>query len=192
MSKNNILKTEYDTIVKYVNYYIKKYNYILANFNNEYHKDIIFTQSLNKFLKYKIDIKTNKEIIKYISLLVRSVVINFIKDNKNAFNNEIQTLENPLNIESVFDDEIDKLNPCSKYLSQNDTNIDEFIFNDSLSFIYSNLNPEETKLLDYLNDNPDSYKYSISKICRDLSITRRNYDTYIHKIQELCKLYLLQ
>ena len=186
MSKNSISKIEYDSIVKYLNYYTKKYNQVLANYNTEYHRDIIFTLCLDKVLKYKEKKELN---IKYISLLVRSIVLNYVNNKSNAFSNEIQTEINPLNFDLLDDDE--KINSSAKYLGQNDKDIDEFIYNDSLNFIYHELNEDEKKLLIYLDDNADSYKYSVSKVCRDLKINRKEYDLYISKIRTLCKLYLI-
>lgn len=189
MSKNNLTKIEYDLIIKYLNYYIKKYNFVLSNYNTDYHKDIIFTQCLNKVILYK---QNNKELNqKYISLLIRSIILNYVKNKSNSFNNEIQLIENPLNLDLLNDDEKEKISSCAKYLAQNDKNIDEFIYNDSLDFIKKSLNEDELVLFKYLDDNIDSYKYSVSKICRDLKINRREYDLYIKKIQLLCKLYLI-
>ena len=74
-------KFEYETIIKYISFYINKYKEVSSPLDSEYYNDVIFSQCLNKYLSLKNSKITNEKMIaKYISLLVKGVVINFCKN----------------------------------------------------------------------------------------------------------------
>lgn len=192
---NIITKFEYNTILKYVNYYAKKYSDDKLNkFNSEYHKDIIFSSCLNKYLIHKNTLLSYDEKLcsKYISKLVKNTLIDYLKNKSNIFNNEIQNVSNPLNDETNNNSEYDEDNINNKvYYVNKENELDAVVFYNSIMVLYSQFTEKEKILFSYLEDNTDSYKWSISRICKELGFTRYEYDKCIKKIQELCKKFLI-
>ena len=121
---------------------------------------------------------------RYFSNFYGGALINYIELEK--LNNELndKNIENPLNKEEKEDDITNGI-----YVNKT-SDIDSSIFYESLISVYTNLDEKEKLLFSYLEENTDSYKWSVSRICKELNITRYDYVKCIKKIQDLCKKYL--
>lgn len=174
---NSLSEFEYNTIKKYVNYYYNKYSLSIYKYN-DFYKDFIFSKAIKNYLDHRDGTITNEKILaKYISLSVKSVVINYFKNKSNSYSNDSS--------EKLEVYKIDEQNFKNNVYSEFDT----FTFYETLTTCVLKLTDKERMLLSYLIDNTDSYKESISKICKELSFTRYEYDKYINKIQNLFNEY---